>query len=87
MKDHPTSFDELPMVLTVKDVAAALNIGYNSAYELVRSDQIKCIRIGKTYRVLKDELRQFLGAPEPSQPPPLPTIGSLRRRHGRKPNT
>lgn len=86
MKDHPTSFDELPMVMTVKDVAAALNIGYNSAYELVRSDQIKCIRIGKTYRVLKDELRQFLGVPEPSQTPPLPTIGSLRRR-GRRPNT
>lgn len=86
MKNRPSSFEELPMVLTVKEVAAALNIGYTSAYELVRSDQIKCIRIGSSYRVLKDELRQFLGAPEHPPLPPLPTIGSLRRQRGRRAN-
>ena len=84
MEERPTSFDDLPLVLTIKDVAALLGIGYNSAYELVRSGQVKCVKIGNQYRILKHELQQFLGVPELSSPPELPTIGSLRHRRGRQ---
>lgn len=84
MEKRPTSFEDLPLVLTIKDVAALLNIGYNSAYELVRSDQVKCVKIGNQYRILKHELQQFLGVPDLPPQPELPTIGSLRRRKGRR---
>ena len=32
-----TSFDELPLTLTVPEVAEVLDIGRNTAYEIVRS--------------------------------------------------
>jgi len=84
MKDRPTSFDELPVVLTIDELAPLLNVGRNTAYELVRSGQIKSIKIGSQYRILKNELRLYLGLPD--QPAP-PTIGSLRRHFVRRSST
>jgi len=78
MEKRPTSFDEL---------APLLNVGRNTAYELVRSGQIKSIKIGSQYRILKNELQLYLGLPDqPPQPAP-PTIGSLRRHCARRSST
>ena len=41
------SFDELPLTLRVEDLMPILGIGRNTAYELVRSGQIRSIRIGR----------------------------------------
>ncbi len=83
MKDRPTSFEELPLVLTIEELAPLLNVGRNTVYELVRNGQIKSIKIGSQYRILKQELQQYLGLPDQPPRPDLPTIGSLRRRRGR----
>lgn len=83
MKDRPTSFEELPLVLTIEELAPLLNVGKCTAYELVRSGQIKSIKIGSQYRILKQELQQYLGLPDQPSQPELPTIGSLRRRRAR----
>ncbi len=80
MKDRPKSFDELPLVLTIDELAPLLNIGKCTAYEMVRSGQIKSIKIGAQYRIPKHEIRQYLGFPDEPPQPELPTIGSLRRR-------
>lgn len=53
-------FQELPPVLKVENVAAFLSIGRNTAYELIRSGQIRCIRIGTIYRIPKDALIEFI---------------------------
>ena len=40
------SFDDLPLTLRVEDLMPILGVGRNTAYELVRSRQIRSIRIG-----------------------------------------
>ena len=55
-----TSFEELPLVLHVKDLAEVLAISQNTAYALVRSGQIRSIRTGRTYRIHKDALIEYL---------------------------
>lgn len=60
MDRRPTSYDELPLTLRVEDLVPILGIGRNTAYELVRSGQIRSIRIGRQLRVPKDALQTFL---------------------------
>ena len=57
-----TSFDELPLTLTVPEVAEVLNIGRNTAYEIVRSGDLPSRRIGKRgqIRVLKYDLERYM---------------------------
>lgn len=42
-----TSFENLPLVLHVKELAEVLSISQNTAYTLVRSGQIRSIRTGR----------------------------------------
>lgn len=57
-----TSIDQLPLVLSVKQLAAVLGIGINSAYQLVRSERIRSIQVGKQYKIPKDALEDYLAA-------------------------
>jgi len=54
------SFDELPLTLRVEDLMPILDIGRNTAYELVRSGQIRSVRIGRQLRVSKQALIDYL---------------------------
>ena len=56
------SFDELPLTLRVEDLMPILDIGRNTAYELVRSGQIRSVRIGRQLRVPKQALIDYLSA-------------------------
>ena len=42
-----TSFDELPLTLTVPEVAEVLDIGRNTAYEIVRSGDLPSRDVNK----------------------------------------
>lgn len=53
---------DLPLVLSVDDLARVLGIGKNTAYDLVRSGRIKSLRVGHQIRVSKSALLDFLGA-------------------------
>lgn len=55
-----TSFENLPLVLHVKDLAEILSISTNTAYALVRSGEIRSIRTGRTYRIPKDAVIEYL---------------------------
>ena len=59
-KKRPTSFDDLPLIMTVDDLAPILGVGKGTVYELVRCGRIKSLRIGTQIRILKQELIQFL---------------------------
>lgn len=61
MTKRPMSFDELPLVLTAAETARFLMVPPSAVYAHMRSGQLKTVRIGKQYRVLKHELLQFLG--------------------------
>lgn len=58
--DKYTSYDDLPLTLRVEDLMPILGIGRNTAYELVKSGQIKSIHIGRQIRVPKDALMEYL---------------------------
>lgn len=58
--DRPTSFDDLPLTLQVEELIPVLGIGRNTAYDLVRSGQIRSIRIGRQLRIPKDAVLDFL---------------------------
>jgi excisionase family DNA binding protein len=58
--DKVRSLDELPVTLRVEDLTSILDIGRNTAYELVRSGHIKSVRVGRQIRIPKDAVQEFL---------------------------
>ena len=58
------SFDELTLTLRVEELMPILGIGRNTAYELVRSGQIRSIKVGKQIRIPKEALREYLSGKE-----------------------
>ena len=53
-------FKEYPDILTIPQVAQALGIGRKAAYDLVRSHQLGHIRVGKSIKVPKFSLEEFV---------------------------
>ena len=52
--------EELPEVMTIKELQQFLKIGRNSAYDLVNRKEFKVLRVGKSIRINKVEfLRLF----------------------------
>ena len=47
-------------VLTVRDLCSVLQIGRNTAYDLVNSGQINCIRIKNRIRIPKQYLVEYI---------------------------
>ena len=55
-----SSLDDLPLIMRVEELMPILRIGRNTAYELVRSGQIKSIKIGRQLRVPKQAIMGYL---------------------------
>lgn len=53
---------ETAKVLKVEELAVILSIGRNSAYELVRSGKIRSVKVGRTYRIPKAAVDEYLNA-------------------------
>ncbi len=47
-------------VITVKEMMDILAIGKNTAYKLLQDGVIKSFRIGKTYKVLRQSLKEYI---------------------------
>ena len=56
-----SNIEQLPLVLRIDALMPVRKIGRNAAYALVRSGQIKALRIGNSYRIPRSELPRFLG--------------------------
>ena len=54
------SLDDLPLVLRVDDLMPLLDIGRNTAYELIRCGQIRSVKVGRQIRVPKEAVAEFL---------------------------
>ena len=52
--------DNLPLALTVKDVAKLLGISRNTTYRLVRSKKLPSIRVGRQIRIPRSALEEYL---------------------------
>ena len=56
------SYDELPLMLSVPEVAAVLGISRAGAYELVRSDGFPALKIGSRIVVPKEKFIEWVNA-------------------------
>ncbi len=55
-------FKDFPQIMTVEELAAALRIGRNAAYQLVRDKAIRAIKVGRSIRIPRAALIEFLGS-------------------------
>lgn len=53
--------NNLPIVLTIQDVAKILGIGKNTAYGLVKDGTLNSVRVGRQIRIPRAELYRYLG--------------------------
>ena len=60
MENKYRDLNDLPMTRRVEDLMPILGIGRNTAYELIRSGQIRSVRIGRQIRIPRDALLEFL---------------------------
>ncbi len=60
MKKQYTDLNDLPLSLRVEDLMPVLDIGRNTAYSLVRSGQIRSVKVGRQLRIPGDVLVEFL---------------------------
>ena len=60
MENKYRDLNDLPMTLQVEDLMPILGIGRNTAYELIRSGQIRSVRIGRQIRIPREALLEFL---------------------------
>ena len=56
------SYDELPLMLSVPEMAAVLGISRAGAYELVRSDGFPALKIGSRIVVPKEKFIEWINA-------------------------
>ena len=54
------SYEDLPLMLSVPEMAAALGISRAGAYELARSEGFLALRIGTRIVIPKDEPREWI---------------------------
>ncbi len=52
--------EDVPLVLQVKDLVPLLSISHNTAYALVRSGQIRSIRIGRIYQIDREAVIEYI---------------------------
>lgn len=55
--------DDLPSILTVRQLSQILRVGINNAYALVRDGQIHSVRVGRQYRIPAQAVHEFLTDP------------------------
>lgn len=53
-------FEGYPDILTVEEAAEALRIGYNAMYELLNSHKLKAYKNGRTWRIPRTALTQYI---------------------------
>jgi excisionase family DNA binding protein len=57
MINRTSPFEELPEYLTPLEVQAYLGLSRTTVYELLRRNEIRCVRFGRAIRVPKAALR------------------------------
>ena len=53
--------EESRIVMSVKDLSRTLNVGINTAYQMVRQGEIRSVRVGRQYRIPAKAVEEYLG--------------------------
>lgn len=59
-KETFKSYEDLPLMLSVPEMAAAMGISRAGAYELARSEGFPALRIGNRIVIPKDKLQEWV---------------------------
>ena len=57
---NSTIADEIPLILTVKDVQRILGISINTAYAIIRSGELRAKTVGRQLRISRSEFLRYL---------------------------
>ena len=52
--------NESQSLITVDELCEVLMIGKNAAYHLLQSGKIKCFRIGRIWKILRESLDKYI---------------------------
>ena len=64
MDPRTTMFSNFNDIVTVPDLAAMLNVGRNTAYELVSAGIVPSIKIGRQIRISKQAVIDYIARSE-----------------------
>ena len=53
-------FETYEPLMTVKEACDALHVGKNTIYELIRTGKIDSFRTGRTWKIKRDELSNYI---------------------------
>jgi len=53
-------FNDYPDIMSINDLRSALGIGRTKAYELVSAGEIRSIKVGKSIRIPKSSLLDYV---------------------------
>lgn len=54
------NFEHIPDVLTIPELQKVLRIGRSTAYRLIKSSELRCIRIGRSIRIPREYVLEFI---------------------------
>ena len=57
-----TNYDELPLLLSVKQLVDLMGVSDSTIYELIQETEFPSLRLGKRIVVPKEELRKWISA-------------------------
>ena len=57
---------ELPTIITVKEAAALARVGQSTIYSMLNAGKLPYIRIGRTFRIRRQDFLRFLGLEDPA---------------------
>lgn len=69
-EERITDPNGVPLALTVRELARMLGVSKNTAYDLVRSGQLRSIRVGRQIRVPRSAMEDYLNGSAPSRDQP-----------------
>lgn len=52
--------NEQPSLITVHELCEQLMIGRNAAYQLLRSGELKCFRMNRTWKIPQQAVTEYL---------------------------
>ena len=59
---HIMALEQYPDILTVEELCSVLNIGANSAYELLNKGIVPAFRIGRRWKMPKESVISYIGS-------------------------
>ena len=60
MRKDVNNFDSILDVLTIPELQKVLRIGRSTAYRLIQTSELRCIRIGRSIRIPKEYVVEFI---------------------------